>query len=116
MGNLGATGSGCFVHGSIVSHGTDTSGLLTGPLLYSGAGFGNAGSMATGTVKFYQDTKGWGAISSDELPDGCDAWVHFSVIAGEGYRSLEAGQRVEFSYEAAQQDSFRYRATLVRVL
>jgi len=72
--------------------------------------------MAIGTVKFYRDVKGWGAISSDELPEGCDAWVHFSVIVGDGYRSLEAGQRVEFSYEAARQDSFRFRATQVRVL
>lgn len=72
--------------------------------------------MAIGTVKFYKPEKGWGAISSDELPDGHDAWVHFSAIVGEGYRSLEAGQRVEFSYEAAQQDSFEYRATEVRPL
>jgi cold shock protein len=72
--------------------------------------------MAIGTVKFYKSEKGWGAISSDELPAGQDAWVHFSVIVGEGYRSLEAGQQVEFSYEAAQQDSFNYRATEVRPL
>ena len=73
-------------------------------------------SMAMGTVKFFRPEKGWGAISCDELPDGCDAWVHFSVIIAPGYRSLEEGQRVEFSYEAANQDSFRYRATEVRPL
>ncbi|OXR47206.1 Cold shock-like protein CspLA [Nocardia cerradoensis] len=70
--------------------------------------------MAIGTVKFFRPEKGWGAIASAELPDGCDAWVHFNAIEGEGFRSLDAGERVEFDYESAQQDSFRYRATRVR--
>jgi CspA family cold shock protein len=72
--------------------------------------------MAIGTVKFFNPDRGWGAISSDELPEGCDAWVHFSVIVAQGYRSLEEGQRVEFEYESARQDSFRFRATSVRAL
>jgi CspA family cold shock protein len=72
--------------------------------------------MAIGTVKFFRADKGWGAISSPEIPDGSDAWVHFSVIAMDGFRELAAGDRVEFSYEAAQQDSFRYVATVVRKL
>ncbi|PPJ31521.1 DNA-binding protein [Nocardia nova] len=70
--------------------------------------------MAIGTVKFFRPEKGWGAITAAELPDGCDAWVHFSAIEGEGFRELAAGERVEFDYESAQQDSFRYRATRVR--
>lgn len=70
--------------------------------------------MAIGTVKFFRPEKGWGAIAAAELPDGCDAWVHYSAIEGEGFRSLDAGERVEFDYESAQQDSFRYRATRVR--
>ena len=70
--------------------------------------------MAVGTVKFFKAGKGWGAIASPELPDGYDAWVHFSAIEAEGYRELVPGERVEFEYEAAQQDSFRYRATRVR--
>ncbi|PPJ04676.1 hypothetical protein C5E51_24795 [Nocardia nova] len=65
--------------------------------------------MAIGTVKFFRPAKGWGAIAAAELPDGCDAWVHFSAIEGEGFRELAAGDRVEFDYESAQQDSFRYR-------
>lgn len=72
--------------------------------------------MGRGVVKFYRAEKGWGAISSDELPAGMDAWVHFSAIEGDGYKSLDAGDDVEFEYEAAQQDSFRYRATQVRKL
>jgi CspA family cold shock protein len=72
--------------------------------------------MAYGTVKFFKEDKGWGAISSPELPDGRDAWVHFSAIEAEGYRTLEPGTQVEFDYEPAVQDSFRFRATRVRPL
>lgn len=70
--------------------------------------------MPAGVVKFYLSEKGWGAIASEELPPGRDAWVHFSSIEGDGYRSLEAGEPVDFDYEAASQDSFSYRATRVR--
>ncbi len=69
--------------------------------------------MAIGTVKFFRPDKGWGAITCAELPDGLDAWVHFSAIEAEGFRELVEGERVEFEYEAAQQDSFRFRATRV---
>jgi CspA family cold shock protein len=47
-----------------------------------------------GTVKWFNDTKGYGFISREE---GDDVFVHFSAIRGEGYRSLEEGQRVEFT-------------------
>lgn len=53
--------------------------------------------MPTGTVKFFNAQKGYGFISR---PDGEDVFVHFSNIAGSGYRSLEEGQQVEF--EVAQ--------------
>lgn len=76
----------------------------------------HAASMAHGTVKFFKAEKGWGAIASPELPDGFDAWVHFSVIEMDGFRVLEAGDQVEFDYEAAQQDSFSFRATRARRL
>ena len=72
--------------------------------------------MTRGTVKFYKEDKGYGAIASPDLPDGFDAWVHFSVIEGDGYRSLEVGAPVDFDYEPARQDSFRFRATRVRKL
>jgi cold shock protein len=70
--------------------------------------------MAIGTVKFFRPDKGWGAVSCAELPEGHDVWVHYSAIEGEGFRALVEGERVEFEYEAAQQDSFRFRATRVR--
>lgn len=72
--------------------------------------------MATGVVKFYKAEKGWGAISSPELPDSLDAFVHFSAIEAEGYKAFEQGDQVEFDYEPAQQDSFRFRATRARRL
>jgi CspA family cold shock protein len=49
--------------------------------------------MATGTVKWFSNEKGYGFISRDGEPD---VFVHFSAIQGSGYRSLEEGQRVEF--------------------
>ena len=75
-----------------------------------------AGRVARGVVKFFKDAKGWGAIASGELPDGRDAWVHFSVIEGDGHRSLQAGDVVDFDYEPARQDSFTFRATRARVV
>jgi CspA family cold shock protein len=49
--------------------------------------------VATGTVKWFNPEKGYGFISQE---DGPDVFVHFSAIAGEGYRNLEENQRVEF--------------------
>ena len=49
--------------------------------------------MPTGTVKFFNSEKGYGFISRT---DGDDVFVHFSNIEGEGYRTLEEGQNVDF--------------------
>ncbi len=49
--------------------------------------------MPSGTVKFFNNEKGYGFISRD---DGDDVFVHYSNIAGDGYKSLEEGQMVEF--------------------
>jgi CspA family cold shock protein len=49
----------------------------------------------TGTVKWFNNSKGFGFISGDGLER--DIFVHFSVIQGDGYRSLEEGQTVEFT-------------------
>jgi cold shock protein len=49
--------------------------------------------MATGTVKFFNTEKGYGFITR---PDGPDVFVHYSNIAGSGFKSLEEGQAVEF--------------------
>ncbi|HEY6835329.1 MAG TPA: cold-shock protein [Gaiellaceae bacterium] len=50
--------------------------------------------MATGTVKWFNDSKGYGFITPDE--PGKDFFVHHSAISGEGYKSLAEGAKVEF--------------------
>jgi CspA family cold shock protein len=72
--------------------------------------------MARGIVKFWKADNGWGAISSDELPEGRDAWAHFSDIVADGYRELHAGDWVEFTIMERRQDSFDFCATDVRRL
>ncbi|RUL50501.1 MULTISPECIES: cold-shock protein [Lysinibacillus] len=52
--------------------------------------------MAQGTVKWFNSEKGFGFI---EVEGGNDVFVHFSAIQGEGFKSLEEGQKVEFSVE-----------------
>lgn len=50
--------------------------------------------MQTGTVKWFNSEKGFGFI---EIEDGNDVFVHFSAIQGDGYKSLDEGQRVQFN-------------------
>lgn len=71
--------------------------------------------MALGIVKFYKSEKGWGAISSAELAPGLDAFISFADIKGQkGFRELAVGDRVEFEYQPARQDSFQFVATWAR--
>ena len=49
-----------------------------------------------GTVKWFNGGKGYGFLSQE---NGADVFVHYSAIQGDGYRSLEEGQKVEFSIE-----------------
>ncbi|MEW5767520.1 MAG: cold shock domain-containing protein [bacterium] len=51
----------------------------------------------TGVVKWFNTSKGYGFIERDK---GEDVFVHYSAIATQGYRSLEEGQRVEFTVAA----------------
>ena len=55
--------------------------------------------MPTGTVKFFNAEKGFGFISQAECED---VFVHFSNIAGDGYKSLDDGQQVEFEIGAGR--------------
>lgn len=49
--------------------------------------------MSTGTVKWFNETKGYGFIEQESGPD---VFAHFSQIKGDGFRTLKEGQRVEF--------------------
>lgn len=50
----------------------------------------------TGTVKWFNNSKGYGFLSQENGPD---VFVHHSAIQGEGYHTLEEGQKVEFTIE-----------------
>jgi CspA family cold shock protein len=53
-------------------------------------------TVATGTVKWFNNEKGFGFISQ---PTGDDVFVHHTAIQGQGYKSLEEGQQVEFDVQ-----------------
>ncbi|HYP68899.1 MAG TPA: cold-shock protein [Thiobacillaceae bacterium] len=50
--------------------------------------------MATGTVKWFNDAKGFGFVTPDG--GGADLFVHFSAIQGQGFKTLQENQRVDF--------------------
>lgn len=65
--------------------------------------------MTRGTVKWFNDSKGYGFITR---PDGDDVFVHFSVIEGDGFRTLSEGQEVEF--ELRDSETGVQAATVIR--
>ncbi|MBT8141579.1 MAG: cold-shock protein [Gammaproteobacteria bacterium] len=56
-------------------------------------------STTTGTVKWFNDAKGFGFI---EQENGPDVFAHFRQITGEGFKSLQEGQKVEFTVTQGQ--------------
>jgi len=56
--------------------------------------------MATGTVKWFNDAKGYGFITPDA--GGKDIFVHFSAILGDGFKTLAEGAKVEFEETEGQ--------------
>ncbi len=57
-------------------------------------------SITTGTVKWFNDEKGFGFIAQDN--GGPDVFAHFRQITGDGFKSLAEGQRVEFKVTQGQ--------------
>jgi CspA family cold shock protein len=53
-----------------------------------------------GSVRWFDGEEGWGIIDSPEVPGGC--FVHFSNIVGVGYRNLEDGEEVAFTFKDAE--------------
>lgn len=68
-----------------------------------------------GTVKWFNAEKGFGFI---EVEGGNDVFAHFSAIQGEGFKSLDEGQKVEFSVEDGQREctSYKHRKTLILMM
>jgi CspA family cold shock protein len=58
--------------------------------------------MATGTVKWFNEAKGYGFITPEGSESSKDVFVHFNSIQGSGYRTLAEGARVEFDVEQGQ--------------
>ncbi len=65
----------------------------------------------TGTVKWFNSTKGYGFVTRDK---GGDVFVHFSSVQGDGYRTLEEGQKVEFTVVDGQKGPQAHEVAVVK--
>ena len=68
--------------------------------------------MSKGTVKWFNETKGFGFISNDE--GGDDVFGHFSAIQTEGFKALAEGQKVTYEVEQDPKNTGKLRAANVR--
>lgn len=69
--------------------------------------------MNSGTVKWFDEEKGYGFISSNEGSN--DVFVHFSAIVGNGFKTLREGQKVSYDVETDPKNSNKMRAVNVSV-
>lgn len=69
--------------------------------------------MALGTVKWFNDAKGYGFISRRD--DGKDVFVHYSAINGDGFRTLQEGQAVEYEEQNGPKGLFAARVMATQV-
>ncbi|MGE1063206.1 cold-shock protein [Megasphaera paucivorans] len=68
--------------------------------------------MATGTVKWFNESKGFGFITPDD--GGADVFVHFSAIMSDGFKTLREDQKVTFDVEADPKNKSRFKAVNVK--
>lgn len=68
--------------------------------------------MAKGTVKWFDDSKGFGFISQED--GGPDVFVHFSAIVSEGFKTLAEGAAVEFDIEMEAKGARASNVTVIR--
>lgn len=68
--------------------------------------------MSNGTVKWFNNEKGFGFISDDN--GGADVFVHFSAIQTDGFKTLNEGQKVTFETEPDPKDGSKLRAVNVQ--
>jgi len=68
--------------------------------------------MNKGTVKWFNESKGYGFISNDD--GGEDVFVHYSSIVADGFKTLTEGQKVTFDVEQDPKNSGKFRAVNVR--
>ena len=85
--------------------------VMRGPLGLA-AMLEEAVKMALGTVKWFNDAKGYGFISRQD--DGKDVFVHYSSISGDGFRTLNQGATVE--YEEQQGPKGLFAAKVLKVV
>jgi CspA family cold shock protein len=76
--------------------------------------FQEASSSMNGTVKWFNESKGYGFISNDD--GGDDVFVHFSSIVGNGFRTLTEGQKVTFDVEQDPKNPGKMRAVNVQTV
>ncbi|MCD2190961.1 cold-shock protein [Actinomycetospora soli] len=71
-----------------------------------------AAVAAAGRVSAWHPEDGWGVLESDQTPGGC--WAHVSAVrTPSGFTELRPAQEVEFDWEPAMQDGYRFRAVSV---
>lgn len=70
--------------------------------------------MYKGTVKWFNESKGYGFIANDD--GGEDVFVHFSSIVADGFKTLSEGQRVMFDVEKDPRNSNKLRAANVQAI
>jgi CspA family cold shock protein len=67
--------------------------------------------MATGTVKWFNDAKGYGFIAPSD--GGKDVFVHYTAVSGEGFKTLTEGAQVEFEVEQGEKGPQAQNVTVV---